>query len=199
MKPNKLFILFILILGQFVKVFSQSEHYPIRIEERINLVKEVSSKQGNKLNKKSNIVITYNDSSTEILTHHKMNELFASVPMAQFEWKKYNTNRVYEVSSIPLFAVGFWGAYNLSQGENKSQNALLSIVGLGGGYLLFEHFDWQKKRNLKKIMTICNNYWSQKEDNEEDKDFIKPNIIRLGVINQNKIGIGVSWHITSKY
>ncbi len=199
MKPNKLFILFILLLGQFVKVFSQSEHYPIRIEERIDVVKEVSSKHGSKLNKKSNIVITYNDSSTEIVTHRKMNELMASIPLAQYEWKKYNANRVYEVSSIPLFALGFWGAYNLSQGENKSQNALLGVLGLGGGYMLFEHFDWQKKRNLKKIMTICNNYWSHKKDRNEFHDFIKPDVIRLGVFHQNKIGIGISWHITPKY
>ena len=180
----------------FGEVYAQApKHFPLRIEERIDVVKEVSSKYGTKLKKKTNIIITYNDSSTEIVTHRKMNELVAYVPLAQYEWKKYNANRVYEVSSIPLFAIGFWGAYNLTQGENQSRNALLTAVGLGGGYLLFEYFDWQKKRNMKKIMALCNNYWSHKDDNKIE-NFLKPDAIRLGFINQNSLGVGLCWQIS---
>ncbi len=186
----------ILFVVQFGKVFSQtSEHFPIRIKERVKVVKEVSSKYGTKWNKKTDIIIIYNDSSTEIVTHRKMNELVSSIPLAQYEWKKHNVNRLCEAGSIPLFAVGFWGTYNLMQGKHQSRNALLAAVGIGAGYLLFEHFDWQKKRNLKKIMSICNNYWRHKDDRKIE-NVLKPDAIRLGFINQNAVGVGLSWQIS---
>lgn len=197
MQPkNAIFIFILFYLLQSVQLFSQNNHVPVRIVEKIELVKEVSSKYGVQERKRSKIVVVYNDSAVEVMTHHKLNALIATIPEAQAEWKKYNRNRVYEASSIPLFALGFWGTYNLLKGEHPSRNALIGIVGLSGGYLTFEHFDWQKKRNLKKIMSICNNVWSHSGEQNDLKDLIKPDVIRLGVINESTIGVGLTWQIS---
>lgn len=195
MKLNTLFLFAFLSILQGLKLTAQVNHYPVRIEEKVETFKEMSSKHGFHIQKKSKIVVVYNDSVEEVVTHHSMKKLLATVPEAQMEWKKYNSNRVYEASSIPLFAFGFWGAYNLSKGEHLSRNTLFSILGLAGGYAVLEHFDWQKKRNLKRMMVICNNYWSHKEE-KQIEDVFKPDMIRLGVLNQNIIGIGVSWQIS---
>lgn len=182
---------------QVVSLSAQNMHQPVRLEAKTVTIKETSSKYGTQMRKVNKLIVTYDDSTFEEVTHRKLGELLVNVPQAQLEWQKYNRNRVYEVSSIPLFGAGLWGAYNLATNkEHKSRNALIAIVGLAGGYTTFEHFDWQKKRNLKKILMACNKTWSHQKGEEKLKDNISPDIIKLGLIHDNAIGIGLAWRVS---
>ncbi len=192
---QKLFLSFLLSI--FVaQLFSQNNLQPIRIDEREEKYTETNSKYGTQVRTKKQLVIIYKDGSFEKATKSKLNSIFKQVPLAGHEYKKYHSNSIYMASSIPLFGVGFWGAVNVINGKDKQKNAIIGLVGLAAGTTVYEIFEYRKKRNINRLIAHCNNYWKNAIPRSDIKNTISPDVIRLGLLKENAIGIRLVWNIT---
>lgn len=177
------------------QLLAQSNHYPIKIEEKTEKYTETSSKYGSHERTKKTLYIIYNDNSAEVASKHRLEEIFKSVPLAKKEYQRYKTNNLYKITSLPLFAVGFWGGVNALNNKNKEQNTLLAAAGLLSGATIFEVFDYRKKRNINRMIAYCNNYWKSNNPQSDLIEQILPDVLKIGVINDNTVGIGVTWNI----
>ena len=179
-----------------VPLFSQNNLQPIKIEEREEKYTETNSKYGTQVRTKKQLVIIYKDGSFEKATKSKLNSIFKQVPLAGLEYKKYHSNSIYMASSLPLFGVGFWGAVNVINGKDKQKNAIIGLVGLAASTTVYEIFEYRKKRNINRLIAHCNNYWKNNMPQSEIRNPITPDAIRVGLLNENTVGIGLAWYIT---
>ena len=192
---QKLFLPFLLSI-LVVPLFSQNNLQPIKIEEREEKYTETNSKYGTQVRTKKQLVIIYEDGSFEKATKSKLKSIFKQVPLAGQEYKKYHANSLFMASSIPLFGVGFWGAVNVINGKDKQKNAIIGLAGLAAGTTIYEIFEYRKKRNINRLIAHCNNYWKNEVPQNKIKSIIKPDVIRLGFLKENGIGIGLVWYIS---
>lgn len=178
-----------------VEILAQDNQQPIKIEERDEKYKETNSKQGAQIRTKKQLVIVYKDGTYEKATNSKLNAIFKQVPLAGAEYKRYKSNNVYMASSLPLFGLGFWGFANLINGKDKQKNALIGIAGLASGVSVYEVFEYRKKRNMNRLIAHCNNYWKNNVPQSEIKNMVVPDILRIGSVDRNNIGVGAIWYI----
>lgn len=192
---QKLFLPFLVSI-LVAPLFSQNNLQPIRIEEREEKYTETNSKYGTQVRTKKQLVIIYKDGSFEKATKSKLNSIFKQVPLAGLEYKKYHSNSIYMASSLPLFGVGFWGAVNVINGKDKQKNAIIGLVGLAASTTVYEIFEYRKKRNINRLIAHCNNYWKNNMPQSEIRNPITPDVIRVSLLNENTVGIGLAWYIT---
>lgn len=190
-----LFISFFLIVS-FIRLHSQNNLQPIRIEERAVKYKETNSKYGTQVRTKKQLVIVYNDDNFEVATTSKLNTIFKQIPLAGLEYKNYKINNLMMSASMPLFAVGFWGAVNTINSQDKEKNALIGILGLATGVSVYEIFEYRKKRNINRLIAHYNNYWKNNVPQSDVRNTITPDVIKVGLLNENTVGIGLAWYIT---
>ena len=188
-------ILVLFFMSQFGKLFSQSNHYPIKIEEKTEKYTETNSKYGSHIRTRKQLFIIYNDSTSEIATQAKLKEIFKSVPLAEVEYKKFKANNIYMAGSIPLFALGFWGTINVVNGKEQDKNKLIALFGLASGATVYEVFEYRKKRNTNRMIAYCNNYWKNHNPQTELKNILVPDVLKAGIINENTFGLGLIWDI----
>lgn len=170
---------------------------PKRLEKRTETHREMSSKYGLTERKKTQLYVVFSDSSSKVVTTKLLHDfVFQEVPNAAYEWRKYHTYSYYKLTCMPLFAAGFVGAINLSQGKNTVPNALIGITGLAGGALLFEYFNWKKQRHQNRLINVCNSHWSQPNKQTQLEKNMAPDALYLGSNLQKQWGVSVVWHIS---
>lgn len=185
----------VFLFNHFNTIMAQN-HFPVKIEERTEKYTETNSKYGSQTRTRTVLTIVYNDNTSEKATHKKLEDIFKSVPLAQKEYQRYKANNLYKITSLPLFVAGFWGGVNALNNKNKEQNTLIAAAGLLGGATVFEIFDYKKKRNINRMIAYCNNYWKSSKPQTDLKEQLSPDILKLGMINENTLGIGISWSIS---
>ena len=194
MKIRRCYLLIFLFFSE--NLLSQNEHHnPIKIEERTEKIKEYNSKKGVHHSTNKYLVIIYDDGVTEKATKSKLNEIFKSVPLAHSEYKKYKRNNIYLTGTIPLIGVGFLGTVNALHGKDKKNNTLLAVLGFASSATFYEIFDHRKKRNINRLIAHCNNYWKNKNQQSEINPIV-PDVLKLGVVNENFFGVSLIWQIS---
>lgn len=180
----------------FNHLYAQSPLKPLRIEEKNEKYTESNSKYGTQVRTKKQLVIIYKDGTEEKATMPKLKTLFQEVPLAELEYKKHQRNNIYMTGSLPLFGVAFVGAINVINNVDKQKNAIIGLMGLATGIAVYEVFEYRKKRNMNRMIAHFNNYWKNDVPQSDLKNTVTPDVIRLGLINQNTLGVGLTWHIT---
>jgi hypothetical protein len=188
-----------LFLSQWVGTLAaQDNRKPIKLELKKKTFTETNSKYGTQTRIHEDLVLTYSDGHSEVVSMMQMWALTNTIPSATLHLKKYRANSLYKIGTIPLFTAGFLGFYNLVKGsKNQVAATLIGIGGVAGGYAALEYFNWQKKRSLNRLILNCNREWlGQNQPDKSEHKLFEPNIIKFGFLDGDaNFGIGLKWSL----
>jgi hypothetical protein len=168
---------------------AQTAKIPVRMEQKTTTFIETNSKYGSQKRTKTEVFIVYSDSSKALATAKKLKPIISQMPIAQYEWQKWQRSNRQQLMSFPALAAGFVGAILAVQPQTRQEGILIGGVGLGTGIWSVSHFEFKKRKYERRLIEVCNQYL--KGDRPfEDLRSTSPDVMRVGLTGS---GVGLIW------
>ena len=140
--------------------------------------------------------VLYTDGSVE---RADLKQIKKTIPGARQEFHLF---KVAKAAQIGTTMVGMFGL-GVTVVSILDKNVPLAIgcgIGTIGGFWGLVHFGIKKRQHRDDFVDVCNKYFAKQIEKSKKVGFnletISPNDIKLGVVNNNGVGMSFVWNIS---